>query len=257
MFLFHLALGVSTLSIGKIDMEMQLYRTAIDFRERNGTGWDLVPIYVAEGVLYPTVLTALFFALSSLFHLLNATLLHSYYIKQLEKCRTPTRWVEYSLSAPVMMLLLAYSLGIRERALLFCLAVLVGITMPFGYWVETRSRPLSVDEWTLPLATRLLPWFIGHIPQTVAWTVVVVQLYDGNIDPNDSVPWWVYLILWAELLLFFSFGFASLLSQWGPPSLFYRGELAFQVLSLVSKGLLGIVLLTNVLMLSRFDEIYE
>ena len=84
-----------------------------------------------------------------------------------------------------------------------------------------------------------------------------MQFYDGNIDPTDSVPWWVHLILWVELALFFSFGAAAALAQWSTPDRFYRGELLFQVLSLVSKGLLGILLLSNVLMLSRFEDIYE
>lgn len=47
------------------------------------------------------------------------------------------------------------------------------------------------------------------------------------------------------------------MSQWYAPKYFYRGEVAFQVLSLVSKGLLGLVLITNVLMLSSFDDLYE
>ena len=42
-----------------------------------------------------------------------------------------------------------------------------------------------------------------------------------------------------------------------PPRHFYRGELAFQVLSLTAKGLLGGLLLGNVLMLSAFEELYD
>jgi hypothetical protein len=67
----------------------------------------------------------------------------------------------------------------------------------------------------------------------------------------------VHAILWAELVLFFSFGLASLWSQIQPPKRFYQGELMFQVLSLVSKGLLGSLLIANVLMLSRFDDLYN
>ena len=67
----------------------------------------------------------------------------------------------------------------------------------------------------------------------------------------------MYVILWAELALFFSFGLGSLVSQLAPPRYFYRGELLFQVLSLVSKGLLGGLLLSQVLMLSRFEEAYD
>ena len=68
------------------------------------------------------------------------------------------------------------------------------------------------------------------------------------------IPSFVYVILWVELVLFFSFGFVALAQLLLPPKHFWRGELAFQVLSLVSKGLLGILLISNVLVLSSFDD---
>lgn len=257
MFLFHSTLAIVTLAAGKIDLRVQLYKTAIDFQRRNGTGWDLIPRYVPDGFLYFTILTGAFFVLSALFHLLNATVLKRLYISELERCRTPTRWVEYTLSAPLMIVLIAYSLGIRERSLIVAIATLIAVTMPFGYWVEVVSRPLSATRWSLPLRRRLFPWMVGHLPQAAAWGIIILQFYDGSVDPNDAAPWWVHLILWFEFVLFFSFGAASAVSQWSEPQYFYRGELAFQVLSLVSKGLLGSLLLANVLMLSRFEDVYE
>ena len=95
------------------------------------------------------------------------------------------------------------------------------------------------------------------MPQVTAWFLVVLQFYDAVVASTDAVPWFVHLILWAELILFFSFGFVQLYAQARPPKEYYRGELAFQVLSLVSKGVLGLILLTNVLMLSRFEDLYE
>lgn len=261
MFLFHTCLATLTLTVGRLDLRVQVYRTTLEFRRRgiNGTGvgWDLIPAYAPQGHLPFTVLTGAFFLLSATFHLLNASLLRSLYLRELEQCRTPTRWVEYTLSAPLMFVLIAYSLGIRDRVTLFALAALIAATMPFGYWTETNARPLSATSWSKPLRLRLLPWALGHIPQTAAWLVVVVQFYSSTASPEDTIPWWVHLILWAELALFFSFGVASVVSQVSPPRRFYQGELCFQVLSLVSKGLLGLVLLSNVLMLSRFEDVYE
>lgn len=257
MFLFHTTIAIITLTVGKLDLKVQLYKTAVVFQRRNGTGWDLIPEYVPQGSLYFTVLTATFFLLSALFHLLNVTVLRRFYFRELERCRTPTRWIEYTLSAPVMIVLIAYGLGIRERSLIFAIAALIAVTMPFGYWVELESRPSSATRWSRPLSRRLLPWLIGHLPQMAAWFIIILQFYDGNIEGTETAPWWVYFILWVELALFFSFGAASVVSQWSEPQYFYRGELVFQVLSLVSKGLLGFVLLANVLMLSRFEDIYE
>lgn len=262
MFLFHAALATTTLLIGNNDLTVETYKTRMDFQfvdvgdDEDGRPWKLVPTYEEDGVLPFTWLVAVFFLLSSLFHLLNITLLRSYYFSWLERCYTPTRWIEYSLSAPVMILLISYTLGIRSREVLLANFALVLITMPFGAWVEVVARPASADAWTGSLAYRLYPWVLGHIPQCVAWALIILQFYDGQ-DVADRAPWFVHLILWGEFVLFFSFGTATVVSQWYAPRYFYRGEILFQILSLVSKGILGLVLLTNVLMLSEFDDIYE
>ena len=204
-----------------------------------------------------TASVAVFFLLSCAIHFGNAFLWRSFYIAELGACRSPTRWIEYFFSAPVMILLISYSLGVRDRAVLIAIAALIATTMPFGYWTEMIARPKTEDAWTEALRVRLLPWVLGHVPQTFAWLLIILQFYDGSFDPNDITPAFVHAILWCELVLFFSFGFAALLAQVGPPKYFYRGELAFQVLSLVSKGLLGILLIANVLMLSRFEDLFD
>ena len=256
MVLFHAALAVLTASVGKLDLEVPVYKTRINvtiYGNGSDTEWELVPLYEPAGHLPFTWLVIVFFLLSALFHLLNVTLLRRLYLDALAQCRTPTRWIEYFFSAPVMYVVIAYTLGIRNRSVLLAGAALVATTMPYGYWVELQARPRTADEWTTPLSTRLLPWWLGHIPQTAAWGLILLQFYDGH-DLTNRAPWFVFVILWVELVLFFSFGIASLISQVNPPRHFYRGELAFQVLSLLSKGLLGVLLIANVLMFSSFDE---
>ena len=265
LFFFHAGLAALTLSVGTIDLEVPLYKSAIDFRFIVGnesasgdddTPWELVPVYVSGGTLMFTWWVASFFILSSFFHLMNATLLRRFYLDQLELCYTPTRWIEYFFSATVMIVIISYTLGIRDRDTLVAVGALVATTMTFGYWVEQLGRPKSPDEWTMSLRYRLLPWFLGHIPQVLAWLLIVMRFYDV-LSEEDRAPAFVHAILWVELVLFFSFGIASLMSQVYPPRLFYRGEIAFQVLSLVSKGLLGSLLIANVLIYSSFDEIYN
>ncbi len=261
--LFHSSLAFVTLYFGNVSLSVPLFKTLLNFRfvgeegeEGENRAWEIVPVYAEEGSIPFTVMTAVFFILSAAFHLGNALLWRNFYLSQLEKCYTPTRWIEYSLSAPVMIVLIAYSLGVRSRSEIVGIAALIGITMPFGYGVEIVSRPASEDEWSSPLTIRILPWIVGHVPQIVAWALIILQFY-SVFDDTDRAPWFVTLILWAELLLFFSFGAASLLSQILPPRRFYQGEILFQALSLISKGVLGGVLITNVLILSSFDEIYD
>lgn len=261
MALFHLSLAVVTLTAGNASLGVSVYKTMLDFQRRDevasgAVGWDLFPEYRDAGEMPFCVLTACFFVLSFAFHAGNAFAWEAFYIDELTACRTPTRWLEYGMSAPLLMLLIAYTLGIRDRAVLFSVAALVATTMPYGYWTEVTARPSGADAWTAPLRSRLLPWALGHIPQVAAWTLVLVQYYDGALEPHER-PWWVDFILWGELLLFFSFGTASALSQLAAPRHFYRGELLFQVLSLVSKGTFGVLLLANVLMYESFDDVFQ
>ena len=258
MSLFHLTLAITTFGVGNASLDVPVYKTVVDFVPGgNGSTWQLIPYQRKSGEIFFTAAVACFFLLSSLFHALNATVWRDFYFRELEQCRTPTRWTEYFFSAPLMMAIIAYTLGIRDRSLLLAVAALVAATMPYGYWTEMVSRPISPEEWGAPLRVRLLPWALGHVPQVVAWLLVILQFYDGNFDPTEITPAFVHAILWAELILFFSFGFAALGAQLARPKYFYRGELAFQVLSLVSKGLLGILLIANVLMLSRFEDLYD
>ncbi|RPF82425.1 MAG: hypothetical protein CBC65_000365 [Rhodothermaceae bacterium TMED105] len=153
-----------------------------------------------------------------------------------------------------MIILIAYTLGVRERMLLIASAVLIGITMPFGYWCEQLARPAGPDTWVKPFKHRIFPWVVGHIPQVTAWAIIIVNFYD---EDEGRAPDFVHGILWGELALFFSFGFVALYQQYTVPKNFYKGELMFQVLSLGSKGLLGGILIANVLMLSAFEELYD
>ena len=251
-----------TYALGNTELTVPIYKVVLDVDSGTASGeaasgaWQLVPSLEPAGALPFTALVIAFFVLSSTFHAGNAFVWRGAYEAQLSHCRTPSRWCEYALSAPTMMLLIAYTLGMRDRAGLVAVAVLVGATMPFGYWGEIMAAPASGSAWREPLWWRLLPWVLGHVPQSAAWSLVLLQFYDGISVPS-SVPWFVHAILWGEFALFYSFGAAALLSQLGTPDQFYRGEVLFQVLSFVSKGLLGSLLLANVLMLSRFDDIYD
>ena len=114
LFLFHSMFAIITLYFGKIDLTVQVYKTQIGFSRRdiNNTdaGWDLTPIYVEGGTFPITILTASFFVISAFFHLLNSSLLREYYLSELEKCRTPTRWIEYCFSAPLMILVISFTI---------------------------------------------------------------------------------------------------------------------------------------------------
>ena len=97
-------------------------------------------------------LTASFFAISALFHLWAVVVgatprwWHLYW-RQLDNAYAPWRWYEYSVSASLMALSIAISVGLREQNILSGIFMLHFVTMLFGLLTEVYSRPkLLVEE---------------------------------------------------------------------------------------------------------------
>lgn len=255
MAVFHTLFACTTLILGKTDLTLQVYTTTLAFEPpTNASGFRLVPSYSAFGDLYLTQLCALFFLLSAVFHLGNALFWRRSYLAQLERKRTPYRWVEYSLSAPVMALSIAYTTGMRDATSLFYMFVLISSTMTFGWLHELLNEPSEgADEWRRPLRERVAAHLLGYYPQLAAWGGMWF-LFFSNTSECRGPPDFVYVIVFAQAALFFSFGASQALVTVWPPSRFRTGELIYMVLSLVAKGLLGVVLLSNVLILGSFEE---
>ena len=129
--------------------------------------------------------------------------------------------------------------------------------MSFGLLTEMYAVPASREAWTTGFATRMAPHLMGYVPQVGTWLILAAGFYDENNVDGRATPWFVHLILWTELTFFFSFGIVQAVQQARAPSQYWQGELMYQVLSLVSKGTLGIIVLANVLMLSSFEEAFE
>lgn len=256
MALFHTALLVTTLTIGNLDLQIPIYMTNITFVNNESSAdpaFQLIPTYVTYGHVYLTIVTATFFACSAFAHFGNALLWRKFYESDLSKCKVTTRWIEYFFSASIMIYIIAFNSGIREHLLLWTVTALIASTMPFGLLTEIYSRPLSDTEWCQPLSSRLLFHLLGYIPQLSAWAIILLNFYAEKVrDP----PIFVYIIIWGQLALFFSFGFVQLFQIFSTPANYYKGEIAYQWLSLISKGILGILLLTNVLVLGSYDEIF-
>lgn len=258
MCVFHLTLMTTTLTLGKLDLKIPIYSTNLTFVENtsgdDGPRFQLIPEYVEYSHIYLTLLTASFFLCSALAHGGNATLWRSFYERELGLCRVTTRWIEYFFSASIMIFIIAFNAGIREYLLLLAITALIATTMCFGLLTEMYARPVSDTTWSQPFAQRFLFHGLGYIPQISAWVLILFNFYS---DATQNPPDFVYIIVWTELGLFFSFGLVQLYQMLRGPKDYYKGEIMYQWLSVIAKGLLGMLLLSNVLILSSFDELYN
>jgi len=263
----HGALAIVTLAVGNLELRTPIYGTSIGaqgFGGGNSTeGWELVPtVSERASYFYLTWAVAAFFLICAFFHLGNALLWRGLYLRLLSQCYCPSRWIEYSFSASVMVLLIGYTTGSIVLNVLVLLFALTFVTMLFGHLHEVICRPASPERWAEPsVLWRLQAHLLGYVPQVAAWGVIVAQFIQAggssstDEDGNERrMPDFVYAIVSVEMLLFWCFGLVQLVVSLRTPKDYIKGELAYQVLSLVAKGLLGLLFLSNVLVLGSYTE---
>ncbi len=172
---------------------------------------------------------AIFLALAAIDHLATATVGRSLYEADLRRGINRFRWVEYSISATVMVLLIASYSGITEITAIIGIAGANVAMILFG-WLQERFNPPDRAE------TTMMPFWFGTIAGISPWIAIWF-----NVVTADTVPGFVYGIVVAETVLFFSFG----LNQWlqyrqvGRWADYLYGEKTYLVLSLVAKSLLA------------------
>jgi hypothetical protein len=175
------------------------------------------------------VAIALFLALAAIDHLVTATVGRSTYEADLRRGINRFRWVEYSFSATLMVILISFYSGITNITSVIAVAGANVAMILFG-WVQERVNPPGRTE------TTMLPFWFGTIAGIAPWIAIAVQIIG-----SETVPGFVYGIVVVQFVLFFSFG----LNQWlqyrqvGPWSDYVYGEKAYLVLSLAAKSLLA------------------
>ena len=263
--IFHAAFVVLTAFTADLDMRLPLFRPAFSRPDSNvqDVAW------VSAGYLEPDVhelyvaWTALSFsALSAVFHFLNAFVWRQWYLEGIGDARCPSRWIEYSLSAPLQGVCIAYLTGNTTTEIIVAIFGLISTTMFFGHLTEVVSRPDGESHWTRPALERLTPHLLGYVPFVVAIAIILqvfVRLssfsyYDEQTDETLSMPPFVYAIVASQLVLFSSFTVVQLVVTLRPPRDYVWGEVAYMVLSLVSKGVLSLLLLANVIAIDAFSS---
>lgn len=265
----HTTMVGITLYIGKLDLRVPVYATRITVEVGHGNstdGWRHVPLAPERvGWLYLTVATAAFFAASAIAHIGAATCWREVYYKCLANAYAPFRWIEYSASASIMIVIISYLSSIIDAHLLSLICGLTVVTMIHGYIHEVICRPQSPVKWTIDNQwSRLQGHFAGYVPYAVAWALIIYRFMQAasreTVDADGqtrSMPDFVYAIVFGEIIVFSCFAIVQFVTTLRPPSEYANGEIAYMWLSLIAKGMLGGILLTNVLTLQQFDDIYE
>lgn len=191
--------------------------------------------------------TAGFLYLSAFFHfLIAAPGVFGIYQRELERERNRFRWVEYSFSATLMIILIALVTGLVDVAALIGIAGANIAMILFGWIMEVVNDPAERsgdDVWWTPF------WF-GCIAGATPWVALVAYLaFNLSQDGSEGPPGFVYGILVSIFVLFNIFA----LNQWlqykriGRWKDYLFGEAAYIVLSLTAKSALAWQIFANTL----------
>ncbi|MFM8973112.1 MAG: heliorhodopsin HeR [Actinomycetota bacterium] len=173
-----------------------------------------------------------FLLLAASDHLLVATAARPWYEANLRRGINVARWAEYSVSASVMVVLIAMLTGVTDLYAVIGLFAANAAMIGFGYLMERVNQDRERVSW--------LPFTLGCVVGAVPWVVITVAIVVSSAKA-DGVPGFVYVIFVSLFLLFNCFA----VNQWlqyrrrGRFADYLFGEQAYLVLSLVAKSLLA------------------
>lgn len=153
-----------------------------------------------------------------------------WYSRNLARERNDARWIEYSVSASLMVVIIAMLTGIGDVAALIALFGVNAAMIFFGLVQEHTERPGQ---------GKLLPFWLGCIAGIVPWIAIGIYLITPG-SPGDP-PGWVYGV-YISIFLFFNTFTVNMWLQYrqiGPWRNYLFGEATYIFLSLTAKSALA------------------
>jgi hypothetical protein len=176
---------------------------------------------------------AVFLLLAALDHgLMAAPRIHGWYERNLARERNPARWWEYSVSASLMIVLIAMYTGIGDVAALIVIFGVNAAMILFGLAMEYANRPGAPVTWH--------PYLYGCVAGAVPWIAIAVQIGYSQAQ-TANVPGFVFGIFASLFVLFMSFAVNMALQyrRRGRWQSYLFGERVYLLLSLTAKSLLA------------------
>lgn len=178
-------------------------------------------------------MVAAFMALSAFFHFLVASPLgFPRYVAGLQRHINVYRWVEYSLSSSIMIVIILQLNGVSDYIALFAIFGVNASMILFGWLQEQYTTPGNGD---------LLPFWFGCIAGAVPWIAIAVNTLSPKGPADTTVPGFVYGIVVSLFIFFNCFALVQYLQYRGKGKWadYLRGERTYIVLSFVAKSLLA------------------
>lgn len=176
---------------------------------------------------------AAFFFLSALFHLIIGTGYYRKYVQSLLRHINKVRWIEYSFSASLMIVLIGALSGIYDLSTLLMMFGLTTVMNLCGLIMERQNRDNKKVDWT--------SFWVGSLAGILPWLAILIYFLGAASEINNAIPTFVYWIYISIFIFFMSFAVNMYLQykRVGPWKDYLFGEKVYILLSLIAKSLLA------------------
>jgi len=161
-----------------------------------------------------------------------------WYVFNLKRTRNYARWIEYSFSSSLMVVLIALLPGV------FDIAALIAI---FGANASMILFGLLMEHYESPGRPNWMSFLFGCLTGIVPW--IAIGIYIWSPGSTAEPPAFVYWIFVSIFLFFNSFAINMVLQykKVGPWKDYLFGEAAYVFLSLTAKSVLAWLVFANTL----------
>ncbi len=229
MGVLHLVQGIIMLALST-DFSLPINTNFLQF---NVATQSLQPVADKLADLPVAALVAGFLFMSSAAHfLLIIPGLYEKYIANLKKGINYARWIEYTFSSSLMIVLVAMLTGVYDLGTIIAIFSLNAIMILCGLIMEIVNQKVKPTDWS----AFILGCFAGAIP----WVIIAINLF-GAGEGEYKTPTFVYWIFFSIFLFFNSFA-ANMYLQYkkvGKWQDYTFGEKMYVLLSLLAKSALA------------------
>jgi len=226
---FHLIQGILMLVLSSdfslpITSSFQVFDTTLN---------KLIPLHDTLINLQIGPMVAAFLFLSAIAHFsVSIPSGYSWYINNIGKGINRARWIEYSLSASLMIVIISMLVGITDIASLILVFAVNATMILFGWLMELNNQNKIKTSWT--------PYWFGIFAGAIPWIAIAIYLI-GSGNEAGGPPGFVYAIFFTIFLFFNTFAINMVLQykKVGRWKDYLYGERAYIILSLVAKSALA------------------
>lgn len=176
-----------------------------------------------------------FFVITAMFHLyyyLADGYISNQYSDMIKNKNNYIRWIEYSITATIMLYIIAFLSGVKDKNIYTLITATNVAMMMQGQWIEEAVN--NGTSWVTPMLTGfglLLTEFY------VIYNDFLKRQKAENVT-GFKAPSWMPTSVWIMFFLFITFGMISLYSAYSGKS-YYAVEVSYIFASFIAKNWLG------------------